>query len=193
MIKYILNNIILVIAVVVLTVLGIFCIIIDGEDVYKIFSIIALIYLCFIGLWMIFSSFYYKENLKNNSNFINKPIGYLIQGIIIIALGLIIVLYPNFIVRFVVGILLIIQPLVYLIITDNKLSYLKSNFWKFIIGLIFILAIDIILDILLLIIGILLILIACFIIYIIIINYKDRTYPNIITKYIVIYLNKKNK
>lgn len=193
MIKYLLNNIILVIAVIFLTVLGIFCILIDGDDVYKIFSIISLIYLCCIGIWMIYSSFYYKDNLKNNSNFLNQPLGYLIQGIVLIALGVIIVLFPNFIVRFVVGIMLIIQPLFSLIIADNKLSYLKVNFWKFIVGLIFILAIDIILDILLLIIGILLILIACFIIYIIIINYKDRTYPNIITKYIVIYLNKKNK
>lgn len=193
MIKYLKNNLVLVIAVIILIALGTFCILISGNDIYKAFSIFALVYLVAVGGWMIYSSFHYKNYLEANPTFLNRPLGYLIQGGILIILGVLILIFPRFLVRLLIGLLLIAQPLVTLITTDDKLNYLKYNFWKFIVGLIFILAIDIVLDILFIIIGVGLILFAAFIIYVLIINYKDRTYPNVITKYIVIYINKKNK
>lgn len=193
MIKYLKNNLVLVIAVIILIALGTFCILISGNDIYKAFSIFALVYLVAVGGWMIYSSFHYKNYLEANPTFLNRPLGYLIQGGMLIILGVLILIFPGFLVRLLIGLLLIAQPLVTLIMTDDKLNYLKYNFWKFIVGLIFILAIDIVLDILFIIIGVGLILFAAFIIYVLIINYKDRTYPNVITKYIVIYINKKNK
>ena len=80
-----------------------------------------------------------------------------------------------------------------LINSPKKLNYLKNNFWKFLVGIIFIFAVDIVLDIILAIFGVTLIVFAIYLIYILVTNYRDKTYPNVLTKYLVIYLNKKYK
>lgn len=190
--KYLKNNIILIIISIILIVVGIFSILIRGSDIIKIFSYLALVYLVLVGGWMIFSAIKYKEYLKSNTNFINRPPGYIIQGSILILAGVIIVVFPDFLVRLVIGIILIIQPLITLINHDDKKRYFNNNFWKFIIGLIFILAFDVVLDILFIIIGAGLIGLAFWIIYLLIINYKDKTYPNLITKYMMMYIIRKS-
>lgn len=192
MFKYLKNNFILVIVSFVLILLGIMCIMIRGDSIFLIFSILALVYLIVIGGWMIYSSFKFKDHLDQNTNFLNKSKGYLIQGIIMILAGILIISFPDFLVRLIIGIILIILPLITLIKHDDKKRYLKNNFWKFIVGLIFVLAFDIVLDILFIIIGSSLIILAGWIIYLLIINYNDKTYPNVISKYIMIYIVKKN-
>jgi hypothetical protein len=191
--QYLKNNLILIILCLIFIALGILCILARGEDIIDIFSYLALVYLVLIGGWMIFSAIKYKGLLKENSNFLNKPLGYIIQGVILILAGITIVIFPKFLVRLIIGIILILLPLITLINHPDRIRYLRNNFWKFIIGLIFILAFDGVLDILFIVIGSILIGIACWIIYLLIINYKDKTYPNIITKYVLIYISKKNK
>lgn len=193
MIKYLKNNILIIVAILLLIVLGIFCILIDGSDVIKAFSIIALVYLILIGGWMIYSSFKYKDYLNNNPNFINKPIGYIIQGSVLIILGVLIIIFDEFLVRLAIGIFLIALPLITLFTKPDKVQYLKNNFWKFIIGLLFILAYDVVFDILFIIIGICFILLSGYLSYLLVTNYKDKSYPNVLTKYLMLYIIKKNK
>lgn len=192
MIKYLKNNIILIFISILLLALGILCILIDGKNVINAFSILALVYLFGVGGWMIFSAFKYRDYLEANNNFMIKPIGYIIQGVILIFLGVLVIFYSDVLVRIIIGILLIILPLITLITEDDKIGYLKRNFWKFIVGLIFILTFDIIIDIIFTIIGIGLIVCVGFIIYLLVKNYKEKEYSNLITKYIVMYIIKKN-
>ncbi|MCK9471288.1 MAG: hypothetical protein WC006_04400 [Bacilli bacterium] len=191
--RYIKNNLLLIILSFIFILLGIVCILIDASSITLLFSILALIYLVMIGSWMIYSSFKYKTYLEKNDLFINKPLGYLIQGIVMMLAGILIVIYNTFLTKLIIGIILIILPLITLITHENKKVYFKNNFWKFIVGLIFIFAIDLILEIIFIIIGVGFILFALFIIYLLIINYKDKNYPNIITKYVMMYIVKRNK
>lgn len=192
MLKYFKNNLILLIISIVLIILGVFCIIVRGSDIIRIFSYIALIYLIAIGGWMIFSGFKYKEYLESNPNILNKPIGYIVQGSIFVILGVLIIIFPAFLVRLIIGIFLIILPLITLITYEDKKKYIKNNFWKFIVGLLFVVAVDVVLDILFIIIGACLLIVVGWVIYLLIINYKDPTKPNLITKYMMIYIIKKN-
>lgn len=192
MLKYFKNNLILLIISIVLIILGVFCIIVRGSDIIRIFSYIALIYLIAIGGWMIFSGFKYKEYLESNPNILNKPIGYIVQGSIFVILGVLIIIFPAFLVRLIIGIFLIILPLITLITHEDKKKYIKNNFWKFIVGLLFVVAVDVVLDILFIIIGACLLIVVGWVIYLLIINYKDPTKPNLITKYMMIYIIKKN-
>lgn len=192
MLKYFKNNLILLIISIVLIILGVFCILVRGSDIIRIFSYIALIYLIAIGGWMIFSGFKYKEYLESNPNILNKPIGYIVQGSIFVILGVLIIIFPAFLVRLIIGIFLIILPLITLITYEDKKKYIKNNFWKFIVGLLFVVAVDVVLDILFIIIGACLLIVVGWVIYLLIINYKDPTKPNLITKYMMIYIIKKN-
>lgn len=192
MLKYFKNNLILLIISIVLIILGVFCILVRGSDIIRIFSYIALIYLIAIGGWMIFSGFKYKEYLESNPNILNKPIGYIVQGSIFVILGVLIIIFPAFLVRLIIGIFLIILPLITLITHEDKKKYIKNNFWKFIVGLLFVVAVDVVLDILFIIIGACLLIVVGWVIYLLIINYKDPTKPNLITKYMMIYIIKKN-
>lgn len=192
--NYLKNNLLVIILIILLFALGTFCFLIDGKDFIKIFSILAFIYLLFIGSWMIYAAIKYGKDLDLNSGFWNKKPGYLIQGVILIGASIIILLYPNYLVRLIIGILLIIVPTIKLIHAYNKRKYLRNNFWKFIVGIILIFAIDIILEIMFFIIGGILYACAIFLIYLLIYNYKDHSKPNIITKYTLIYfINKKDK
>lgn len=192
MLKYFKNNLILLIISIVLIILGVFCILVRGSDIIRIFSYIALIYLIAIGGWMIFSGFKYKEYLESNPNILNKPIGYIVQGSIFVILGVLIIIFPAFLVRLIIGIFLIILPLITLITHEDKKKYIKNNFWKFIVGLLFVVAVDVVLDILFIIIGACLLIVVGWVIYLLIINYNDPTKPNLITKYMMIYIIKKN-
>ena len=190
--KYLKNNIILIIINIFLIILGFFCILVKGSDIIKIFSFISLVYLTVIGGWMIFSGIRYRKYLESNTNILSKPLGYIIQGSIFIILGVLIVIFPGFLVRLVIGIFLIILPLITLITYEDKKRYFKNNFWKFIIGLLFVIAVDVVLDILFIIIGACLLIVACWIFYLLIINYKDPNKQNLITKYMMLYIIKKN-
>lgn len=192
MLKYLKNNLILIIISIILIIVGVFCILVRGSDIIRIFSYIALIYLIVIGGWMIFSGIKYKKFLESNTNLLNKPIGYIVQGSVFIILGVLIVIFPSFLVRLAIGLLLIILPLITLITQEDKKRYLKNNFWKFIVGLLFVIAVDVVLDILFIIIGACLLIVAGLIIYLLVINHKDPTKPNLITKYIMMYIIKKN-
>jgi len=193
MIKYLKNNIILIIAIIVLIGLGILCILINSDSVYQLFSIFAFIYLIGIGFWMLYSSFKNRKELSENTSFFKSANGYLVQSILFICFGILVLIFPNFLVRLLIGLVLIFQPLMGLINSPKKLNYLKNNFWKFLVGIIFIFAVDIVLDIILAIFGVTLIVFAIYLIYILVTNYRDKTYPNVLTKYLVIYLNKKYK
>lgn len=192
MIKYLRNNIILIVMTIILIALGVFCILVDGEDVIKVFSYLAASYLIIIGGWMIYAAFRYKNELNHSRHIINNHLGYLLQGILLIGFAVLIVLFPGYLVRIIIGICLLLLPTYTLIFEENKKQYFIRNLWKYIIGIIFVLAIDVVMEILFIIIGIVLFIVAIYFIYLLVINYRDKEYPNVITKYSIAYIIKRS-
>lgn len=192
MLKYLRNNLIIIIITIILIALGVFCILVDGEDVIQVFSYLAAGYLIIIGGWMIYAAFRYKDQLNYSRHIINRYLGYLLQGILLIGFAVLVILFPGYLIRIIIGICLILLPTYTLIIEENKKQYFLRNLWKYIIGIIFVLAIDVVMEILFIIIGIVLFLIAIYFIYLLVINYRDKDYPNVITKYFIAYILKRS-
>lgn len=188
MIKYLKSNILVIILMLLFLGFGILAFFIEGDDVFLAFSIVAMLYLFMIGSWMIYSSIKQKDILNQNTGFINRPVGYFIQGLLFIAAGITIVIFRNFLVRLIVGVFLIVLPLISLILSKNKKEYFKKNFWKFIVGIIFVIANDLIFEIIFKIIGAFFIVDAIFLLYLLIRNYRRNPNTNIISRYLMKYI-----
>jgi len=189
---YLKNNLIVLIVIIVLVALGSFFIMVSGENFIKIFSYLGATYLTIIGIYLIVSAFKYKRYLQANHSKINSQIGYIIQGILLLGLATLIILFPSYLVRIFIGVTLILLPTVQLFFKENKKSYFIGSIWKYIIGIIFLLAVEEIIQIVFIVIGVIFYLLAIYLIYLLVINYKYLDKPNIVTKYFIAYIIRKN-
>lgn len=192
MLKYLKNNYQTIIFILALIVLGIFCIMLKGENFIEIFSYLAAGILMLVGISMIVFSIRYHDYLQGG-RFLDRSVGYFTYGTVLLAFALLIIIYPEYLVRIIIGISLIIFPTIRLIQAEDKKRFLRYNFWKFLIGIIFIIAVDVILEILFDFLGIAFIAGAIFLIVMLVRNYNNKEEPNLFSKYIVYIIKQQNK
>ena len=118
---------------------------------------------------------------------------YFTYGLFLFGCAALIILFPEYLVRVFVGIVLLIIPAVRLILSTDKKRYLQYNFWKFIVGVIFIVAADAVIGILFDFLGIALIAAGIFLLVLLFRNYRNKEYPNLFSKYIIYFIKKRNK
>jgi hypothetical protein len=129
---------------------------------------------------------------ERSGDFFNGRTFYLIQAVILLTTSILSIIYPDYLLRIIIGIVLIIIPSIKLLFEVDKKRYLKNNFWKYIVGILFVLASDGILNVIFIIIGLSLILVFLAGVYLVVINYRHKDNANIITKYITRYIIYKN-
>lgn len=192
MFKYLKINYQTILLILSLIVLGIFCIILKGENFIAIFSYLAAGILILLGIAMIAFSIRYYDYLQSGS-FLDRSVGYFTYGTVLIASAVLIILFPDYLVRILIGISLIIFPTVRLIQAKDKKRYLRNNFWKYLIGVIFIIAVDVIMEVLFDFLGIAFIAGAIFLTVMLIKNYQNKEEPNLFSKYIIYIIKQKTK
>jgi len=192
MLKYLKTNYQTLLLVAVLFALGTLCFLLSGEDFIRMFSYLAAAYLFISGLALIVLAIRYHEHLQDGS-FFDRSIGYFTYGLFLFGCAALIILFPEYLVRVFVGIVLLIIPAVSLILSTDKKRYLQYNFWKFIVGVIFIVAADAVIGILFDFLGIALIATGIFLLVLLFRNYRNKEYPNLFSKYIIYFIKKRNK
>ncbi|NLD27005.1 MAG: hypothetical protein GX661_06560 [Acholeplasmataceae bacterium] len=189
--KYLQHNLPVIILILILIGLGTFCIFFPESDFIKIFSWFACAYLSFLGLLLIFIALRYQKTLHQRS-FLDRSPAYLIYGFVLLALAVIVILYPDYLVRIIIGLTLIIYPTLRLIVQENKGRFFLNQLWKYVVGIIFIVANDTVLDIFFVIIGIALYVAAGFLILLLIRTYRQGQ-TNLLKVYLLKVLNKNVK
>jgi hypothetical protein len=192
MLKYLRINYQTVLLILALFVLGALCFILTGEDFIKVFSFIAAFYLLASAAALITMAARYHESLRTGS-FFDRSEGYITYASILILFAIVLIIFPEYLVRGFIGIVLILIPLFHLIQAEDKKRYFRFNFWKFIVGVIFVVAVDAIIDIILGFLGIALFIAGAVLIALLIRNYRDKECPNLISKYIAYLIKQKSK
>lgn len=155
-------------------VLGLIIIIANPHDVIRIISIIAGAYILFNGVLILMTSNIYTSKFDKYSN--------VTTGIILIALGIIIMIIPTYICSIIAGIILIVIPIYRIIIAPNKIETFKKEVVRLALGLVLLfLGIGSLVQVLLYVLGGLTI--ACSVLYLVItlillikINKKEKEY-----------------
>lgn len=132
----------------VLLIIGVLCIILSGITIISIITYLMGAFFIISGITVIVGT------VKNRSVVTTSLTIPIIQGVVLIVLGSSLFIFPNHLVRLIVGIMFIIIPTIKIILEKEKLAGLKKQIYKYIIGLIFIISFDKILDILFIIIGV---------------------------------------
>ncbi|HOH18110.1 MAG TPA: hypothetical protein PK087_02170 [Bacilli bacterium] len=193
MIIYLKNNWLFICIILALIGLSLLFILPSGQQIILISSYLAAIYLFLVGISFVVTAFKYSKYLERSQNQKREQILLLFEALFLFALGTVILIFPTYAVRVIVGISLILLPTIHLFTQANKKTYLKNNFWKYLIGILFLVAAESIIDYVFLGLGIIILLGAGFLLYLLIINCRDRNRPNLLVKYGLRYLNKKGR
>jgi uncharacterized membrane protein HdeD (DUF308 family) len=185
--NYLKRNLPVILFIGVLLLVGTFCIFFPESDFIEIFSWLAATYLFTMGLVLIIFALCYAQDLRSGSFFDRSP-AYLLYGFLLLGLAVIIIIYPDYLVRIIIGFTLIIFPTLKLLTQENKKKFFLSQLWKYFVGIIFILANDTLLDVFFIIIGIALYLAAVFLIWLLI-KYRSQG-QNLLKVYLLRVLNK---
>src|SRR5690606_28994239 len=89
----------------------------------------------------------------------------IVQSIILIIFAVLLFVFPEYLLRLIIGSILILVPLIELILATDKLAQLKKDIWKYIVGIIFVLSFGIILKIVFVSLGTAILALAGYIIY----------------------------
>lgn len=188
--EYLKKNYLILIFIVVLTALGTFFIVLPGKDFIKIFSVILAVYLLIAAGTLALAP-------SDQSRIWRRRPALLAEAAALLALAVLTVLFPVYMVRIVIFLVLIVTPTVKLLTGPDKKRYFRHNFWKYIVGVIFILTVEILVDIAFIILGVALYGLAAFFIYLLIVNSRYPPKPNLFDKYLVRYIifisNKRSK
>ncbi|MGD9887012.1 MAG: hypothetical protein AB7T03_03510 [Bacilli bacterium] len=192
---YLRNNWLLICFVLMLVGLSLLFILPNGQQIILIFSYLAASYLFIVGIAFLVTAFRFSHYLDNAQKQKREQIFLVLEALFLLVLGAIIIIFPTYAVRVLIGVTLILLPTIHLFSfsRSSKLTYLKRNFWKYLVGLIFILAVEAIIDYVFLVLGILLLSLAVYLIYLLIMNYRDVSRPNLIVKYSLLYLNERGR
>lgn len=193
MARYLKNNQIVFVLILFMILLAMLFILPNGKQIIDMFSYLAAFYLFMLAISFLMTAIKYKQYLDVPNQQKQQQIMLLLEALFLLVLGALILIFPVYLVRIIIGITLLILPTINLFTKIDKWLFLKKNFWKYIVGIVFILAVEGMIDYVFLCLGIALLLFVCYIIYLLVINYKDLERPNIIIKYSIAYLNKKGK
>lgn len=190
---YLRNNWLLICLMFLMVGISLLFILPSGQQIILIFSYLAASYLVIVGVAFLITALRFFHYLDNEQKQKREQIFLVLEALFLLILGAIIIIFPTYAVRVLIGVSLILLPTIHLFSQSSKLTYLKKNFWKYLVGLIFILAIEAIIDYVFLGLGILLLGLVGYLIYLLIINYRDVSRPNLIVKYSLLYLNKRGR
>lgn len=98
----------------------------------------------------------------------------ILQSLLLIALSLVLLFFPIYISRLIIGIIFLLIPVVELVYANNKLEQVKKDIWKYIVGFILIFSFEVVLKIVFVILGIFFIYVAGYLLYLLIIHKKDN-------------------
>jgi len=181
--NYLKKNYAVIILIVLSLAIGTFFIVLPGKDFIKIFSIILAIYLVIASGSLLTMAF----SRPAANSFLKGRTAKIIGAALLVLLAVLTVLFPVYMVRIVIFLVMIVTPTVLLIVSPYKKIYLRDNFWKYIVGVIFILAVEVLVDIAFIILGIAFYVLAFFIIYLLIVNSRYQEKPSLVNKYLVRY------
>ncbi|MCK9536391.1 MAG: hypothetical protein M0R05_02185 [Bacilli bacterium] len=181
--NYLKKNYAVIILIVLSLAIGTFFIVLPGKDFIKIFSIILAIYLVIASGSLLTMAF----SRPAANSFLKGRTAKIIGAALLVLLAVLTVLFPVYMVRIVIFLVMIVTPTVLLIVSPHKKIYLRDNFWKYIVGVIFILAVEVLVDIAFIILGIAFYVLAFFIIYLLIVNSRYQEKPSLVNKYLVRY------
>lgn len=148
---FIKKNKIEIIIALALLIIGVLCIVLSGKTIINIITYLIGAFFIISGITVIVGT------IKNKSVVTTSLTIPIVQGVVLIILGSSLYIFPNHLVRLIVGILFIIIPTIKIILETEKLTVFKKELYKYIIGLIFIISFDRLLDILFMVIGVVLI------------------------------------
>ncbi|MGD9605473.1 MAG: hypothetical protein AB7V00_04900 [Bacilli bacterium] len=193
MFLYIKNNWLLLTIMAIMVGISLIFILLNGQEIIMIFSYIAASYLFLVGISFFVSAVKFSSYLENSRRQKHQQLLLILEACLLIVLGVVILVFSTYSVRAIVGILLIILPTIQMFMKTSKWAYFRKNFWKYLVGLVFILATEAIIDYVFFALGLLILGLVCYFIYLFIINYHDLSRPNLIIKYGLLYLNKKGR
>lgn len=133
-----------------LLLIGLLCVFLSGKTIMIIITYLMGVFFIASGITVLVGT------IKNRSVVMNDLWLPITQGIVLIILGSCLFIFPGHLVRLIVGAIFLIIPTIKIILHNNKKETFLKELYKYIIGLIFIISIDIFLDIIFFIIGLIL-------------------------------------
>ena len=173
---YLKKNFLTLIVITLLIAFGILLILLDPELLIKIFMYVVAIMLIIMAIGFLISAKQYVGNDKTKL---------IIQSIILIILSVLLMIFPKYITRIIIGIIFLLIPIMELIYATDKSAQFKEDIWKYIVGIILVLSFTIVLKFVLIFLGVFLILIAGYLIYLLIKHHNDKNIPNVL---VIIFL-----
>jgi hypothetical protein len=191
MIRYLKKNSLVVLLIMLLLFGAGICFFLPAAYFFRVFAWISFSYLIVMGCSMIYLTFRYYNNLRQGS-FLDFP-GYLIYGLFLIIFGILSLLYPEYLVRIIIGITFIIFPTWRILESKDKKEALSYQFWKYIVGIIFVLSTSFMIKFIFVFIGIAFLVIAIYLSWLLIKQYRNNN-QNLLQTFILrfIYKNKED-
>lgn len=160
---YLKKNILTIIIIFLLFLFGSLLLFIDASKVITIIMYIIAGFMILLAISFLVSA----------KSYLGKDKGMLIaQSIVLLTLSVLIFIFPDSLMRTVIGVLFILVPLFKLITVQNKFEQFLKDIYKYIIGFILIFSFDSVLDIAIKTLGILLFILGIILLYLLIINRK---------------------
>jgi hypothetical protein len=182
--KYLKKNYIVLIMIAALLALGTFFIVLPGIDFILVFSILLGVYLAGAAVYIFLLALraYALPGPKSA-----RVVAFIASGALL-GLAVLTVIYPAVMVRIVIFLIFIVTPTVALFVKPDKKAYLRKNFWKYILGVILLLSVEVLVDIAFIIVGVLFYGVAGYLIYLLVIHSRMPEKPNLFDKYLVRYI-----
>jgi uncharacterized membrane protein YidH (DUF202 family) len=165
----------------------------SGAQLIAIFSYVAAVYLFLVGISFLITAIRFDQYLEAKTKPRRQQTLLVLEALFLLALGALIIIFPTYTVRIIIGVTLLVIPTLHLIFNGGRREYFLKNGWKYLIGIIFILAAEAIIDYVFLGLGILLLLFDVYLLVLFIKNCQDPSHPSLIAKYFLQYLNKRSR
>lgn len=193
MLEYFKKNLPFLAGMIIIAGLALLFILASGAQLIAIFSYAAAVYLFIVGISFLVAAVRFDGYLEPKQKPRRQQTLLILEALFLLALGALIIIFPTYTVRIIIGVTLLVIPTLHLIFNGGRREYFLKNGWKYLIGIIFILAAEAIIDYVFFALGILLGLFDVYLIVLFVINGKDPAKPNLIAKYFLEYLNKRSR
>jgi len=193
MLEYFKKNLPFLAGMIIIAGLALLFILPSGAQLIAIFSYVAAVYLFLVGISFLVAAIRFDQYLEAKNKPRRQQTLLILEALFLLALGALIIIFPTYTVRIIIGVTLLVIPTLHLIFNGGRREYFLKNGWKYLIGIIFILAAEAIIDYVFFGLGILLALFDVYLLVLFILNCQDPSHPSLIAKYFLEYLNKRSR
>ncbi|GEM_PF-794320 len=193
MLEYFRKNLLFLAAIIFIAGLALLFILPSGAQLIAIFSYVAAVYLFILGISFLVAAIRFDKYLESHEKSRRQQTLLILEALFLLALGTLIIIFSTYTVRIIIGVTLLVIPTLHIIFNGGRREYFLKNGWKYLIGIIFILAAEAIIDYVFLALGILFLLFDVYLIVLFVINSQNPSKPNLIAKYFLEYLNKRSR